>query len=207
MDTQGLLVKGFKARFYDLRQLLNGGYFVYLQALKLIELHPGNTLLDVGCGTGKFLRMLRNKYPLADLYGIEPSLDMLAIAGRENRKKNARLHLSAGNAERLEFQNEMFDWVLSSLTFHHLPMLLKQKAIEESYRVLKHGGRILIVDYGPPSNLLARLYGNFIWSEHAFTQENFDGELYRILTRTKFRVETATVQGGIMHHILAVKEP
>jgi len=61
-----------------------------------------------------------------------------------------------GLVEKIDFADNTFDVVLSSLMVHHLPGDLQQKAFAEIYRVLKPGGRLLVVDFEPPASPIKR---------------------------------------------------
>ena len=96
-------------------------------------------LLDVGCGTGNLLAILKRE-SMAELYGIDLSEKMLKKA----RNKLGRVHLKIGNAENLKYKDKSFDYVFSVDAFHHYSN--QQKAMHEFYRVLKNGGKLMIVD-------------------------------------------------------------
>ena len=89
--------------------------------------------------------------------GIDPSAQMIA----EARRKAARAHLDidfrVAGIEALPFPDATVDVVLSSLMMHHLPGDLKQAGLREIRRVLKPGGRLVIVDFGKRRGILSRL--------------------------------------------------
>ena len=61
------------------------------------------------------------------LNGIDPSEDMIRIAKRKNGSRNSGIQFDVGIGEKLEFEDNRFDLVVSSLTFHHLPIDVKRK--------------------------------------------------------------------------------
>jgi ubiquinone/menaquinone biosynthesis C-methylase UbiE len=185
--TSGHLVQGLRAKYYDIGNAPLGLPLVTLPHVRLISLQPGQSLLDIGCGTGEVIYRAYRKFGEAvSLYGVDPSEDMLEVAQYKLRKAK-NVILETGTGEQLRFQDASFDWIVSSLTFHHIPLDVKRATLRESYRLLKPGGKILISDFGKPTHVIGRLLSN-IWVNHAYTSEFED-----------------TVTGGGIHHTLATK--
>ena len=106
--------------------------FAYLSELEAIKrvLPKKGKGLEVGVGTGKFAQALGIKF------GIDPSIEMLKIA--KKRGINVRL----GDGESLPFKNDTFDYVAIIITICFVKH--PQRVIEESYRVLKNNGKIIV---------------------------------------------------------------
>lgn len=99
-------------------------------------------LLDVGCGTA-FLIDLLSKEHNANFYGLDLSDKMIEIAKNKNIK-NAEFVV--GKSNELPYDNDTFDIVVCSQSFHHYPY--QDAAVEEVYRVLKKGGIYILSDSG-----------------------------------------------------------
>jgi ubiquinone/menaquinone biosynthesis C-methylase UbiE len=115
--------------------------------VELAALGPGEKVLDVGCGTGSLAVAL--KVPAGStgsVHGIDASQEMIEEARRNASKAGADVNFQVGLAEAIPFPNGTFDLVVSQLAIHHLPDDLKQPAFGEMHRVLKSGGRCLIVE-------------------------------------------------------------
>jgi SAM-dependent methyltransferase len=96
------------------------------------------TALDVGCGEGRFCRMLRQRG--IDAIGIDPTPALLAEARRRDPGGDYR----SGRAERLEFEDGRFDLVVTYLTLIDIADF--RAAIAEMARVLRPGGSLLIAN-------------------------------------------------------------
>ncbi len=114
------------------------------------QFHP-QSLLDIGCGTGRLLRMAASRWPAARLTGIDPAGGML----RQARRLTPGATFHTGMAEALPLSDASFDLCLSTISFHHWqdqPLALEQVA-----RILRPGGMFVLMDVYMPFGL----YGIF----------------------------------------------
>jgi ubiquinone/menaquinone biosynthesis C-methylase UbiE len=119
------------------------------KVVRLARLQPGESVLDVGCGTGSLaIAAQRCVGPTGTVYGIDASPEMLARAGKKARKAGVEVVLKNAVAEALPFPDAHFDAVLTTLMLHHLPSEARRQCAREIRRVLKPGGRVLAVDFG-----------------------------------------------------------
>lgn len=112
-------------------------------------------VLDVGCGRGLLLiaaakRLTTGKATGVDVWRSSDLSDNWAEGTYDNARAEGvedRVDVQNGDARQLPFEPESFDVVLSSLTLNNLPKSTdRRKAVEEMIRVLRPGGRILILD-------------------------------------------------------------
>ena len=184
------------AKRYDLmNRLMTGGQDVRWrrQVIQLARLPHNARLLDVGAGTGDLARTALAQFPRAKIIAADFTLEMMRAG-----QKNGALDFSAADALHLPFKNLLFDAVVSGFLMRNVIDL--QKAIQEQYRVLKTGGRIVILDTTRPrKNILSPL----IWLHmHAVIPG-----LGRLLTgvRDAYRYLPETTEGFITAEELAAR--
>ena len=101
-------------------------------------------ILDVGCGTGVFVSRIRAASPRSTVWGVDLVSAMLAQGRARWRSDPEHVAAVQGDSERLPFVAGAFDVVTCANSFHHYPH--QDRAVAEMYRVLKPGGRLLLVD-------------------------------------------------------------
>jgi demethylmenaquinone methyltransferase/2-methoxy-6-polyprenyl-1,4-benzoquinol methylase/phosphoethanolamine N-methyltransferase len=169
--TGGKLIRW--ARFYDpLVWVMAMGKTRSLRALPLdlAALQPGEHVLEVGCGTGAVaLAAARRVGPRGTVVGTDAAPEMIEVARRKARRSRPAVQFRVEPVEAQTAADGSFDVVLSSLMMHHLPGDLKRRALVEIRRVLRPGGRLVIVDFQPETagsghtlsfgQMMARLHG------------------------------------------------
>lgn len=107
----------------------------------------GRVLLDVACGTGRFLHDVKRAHPKLRLIGLDLSESYLARAKRNTRRWAADFTALLAKAEALPFADDAGpDLIASIFLFHELPRKVRRHVIAEIARVLPPGGRAVIVD-------------------------------------------------------------
>jgi ubiquinone/menaquinone biosynthesis C-methylase UbiE len=130
--------------------------------VNLARLEPGESVLDVGCGTGSLaIAAKRHVGGQGQAFGIDASPEMIARAISKSANERIDVSFKTAVAEALPFADATFDAVLSTLMLHHLPSKVRQQCLSEIRRVLKPEGRLLVVDFAKPqdrSGLLAHFH-------------------------------------------------
>ena len=142
-------------RYNLMNRLMTGGQDIRWrrQVIQLARLRPTSRLLDLGTGTGDLAREALAQVPQARVIAADFTLEMMRVG-----QKNGLLNFSSADALRLPFSDSIFDAVVSGFLMRNVIDL--QKSLQEQYRVLKKGGRIVILDTTRPKKNL--LYP-FIW--------------------------------------------
>jgi ubiquinone/menaquinone biosynthesis C-methylase UbiE len=152
VQTEGRLIRW--APYYDVvTNIMTIGQAGRLRKATVDQalIKPGDSVLDVGCGTGEVTLRAKTRSKNGKVYGIDPSPEMIAVARKKAGRKGLEIDFRVGVIESLPFPDASIDVVTSSLMMHHLPENLKVRGLAEIYRVLKPGGRLLIADFMRPT--------------------------------------------------------
>lgn len=171
------------AKRYDLMNRLMTGFQDVRwrrQVIQLARLTDNASLLDLGTGTGDLAREAVLQFPKAKVVAADFTHEMMHVG-----QKTSPLNFSAADALHLPFNDAAFDAVISGFLMRNVIDL--QKGIDEQFRVLKNGGRIVILDTTrPKKNILSP----FIWIHMHFIIPTLGGlltgmrEAYRYLPET-----------------------
>ena len=143
-------------------EILDKGYSKYVRAYDLaVKLLPiwktwikavvphieGNRVLEASFGTGYLLLQFADDY---ETHGIDINNNMIKMAKKNLSQKGVKASLQWANVEELPFPDNYFDSVVNTMAFSGYPN--GKRALAEFHRVLKEGGKLLIVDFDYPSN-------------------------------------------------------
>jgi demethylmenaquinone methyltransferase/2-methoxy-6-polyprenyl-1,4-benzoquinol methylase len=147
---------------------------------------PSNLLLDAGSGYGNMSRLaLKETSGVARIVMYDPITEMLANA-KHLFAPRWEFMMSSGVFEHMPFRDNIFDAVLCGYSLRDAIQL--RQAISEIYRVLKRGGRLIIVDLGKPDNPLIEacvsFYLKYILNILAFAVAGKIGLKFRALYGT-----------------------
>jgi ubiquinone/menaquinone biosynthesis C-methylase UbiE len=109
------------------------------------------TLLDIGCGTGRFLDFVKQAWPRLRVHGLDMSEAYIRHAQRHLRGRS-RASFAVGKAEAIPLPDSSQDAVTSIFLFHELPPKVRRAALREFARVLKPGGRLVLLDSLQPGD-------------------------------------------------------
>jgi ubiquinone/menaquinone biosynthesis C-methylase UbiE len=102
-------------------------------------------LLDIGCGTGRFLDSVKQVWPRLPTVGLDMSEAYIRHAQRE-LKRWSWIRFIVGKAEAIPLPDNSQDAVASIFLFHELPPKMRRVVLNECARVLKPGGRLVLID-------------------------------------------------------------
>jgi ubiquinone/menaquinone biosynthesis C-methylase UbiE len=107
----------------------------------------GPRVLEVSFGTGYLLTKYADRY---ETHGIDYNENMVATARKNLARKGITSDLCQGKVESLPYEDNSFDTVINTMAFTGYPDA--QKALSELHRVLKRGGKLVMVDIAYPKN-------------------------------------------------------
>jgi demethylmenaquinone methyltransferase / 2-methoxy-6-polyprenyl-1,4-benzoquinol methylase len=131
---------------YDLmNRLMTGGQDLRWRkrVIELARMDSHASLLDLGTGTGDLAREALSRFPQAKVIAADFTLEMMRVG-----RKTGPLNFSTADALRMPFKDASFDAVVSGFLMRNVIDL--QRVLDEQYRVLRNGGRIVILDTTRP---------------------------------------------------------
>jgi ubiquinone/menaquinone biosynthesis C-methylase UbiE len=196
-------------RFYDPVVALTRERLWRALAVMYAAPRPDDVIVDVGCGTGSLALLLSRVEPRAQIIGVDPDSDVLAVA-RQKAAGCAAVQWRVGMGDTLvdSVGADSADTVVSSLVLHQCPLPMKRAVLASMFAVLRSGGRLVVADYGWQRSSLMRLAFRIVQlaDGKADTQPNADGIVPELLSEAGFRdVREAevvpTVSGSISVYV------
>ncbi|KAH8480223.1 hypothetical protein Peur_062905 [Populus x canadensis] len=146
----------------EANQVVRGNW---LQAIEQHHLQYSGTtmirdILDIGCSVGVSTRFLADKFPSANVTGLDLSPHFLSVAQFKEKKIGPRknpIKWMHANAEDTGFPPQSFDLVSVSYVFHECPERAIVNILKEAFRLLRPGGTIVVSDQSPKSKILQEM--------------------------------------------------
>lgn len=107
----------------------------------------GPKILEVSFGTGYLLTQYADRF---ETHGIDYNEKLVSVARDNLKKKGITARLQRGNVESLPYDDETFDCIVNTMAFTAYPDGMK--AMSELHRVLKIGGRLVLIDIHHPAD-------------------------------------------------------
>ncbi len=190
-------MEGFTAKWYASLTLKSLDEFKSLAQRIATEIPAGSQVLEVAPGPGYFAIALAS-LGAYQITGVDISRAFVQIARRNAKAAGLDVDFRHGNAASLPFEGKSFDFLLCRAAFKNFTQPVR--ALQEMYRVLKPGGRALIIDLrgdaspksiseevekmrlGPINRVLTKLTFRFMLLKRAYTRKDFE----QFLSQTKF---------------------
>jgi ubiquinone/menaquinone biosynthesis C-methylase UbiE len=140
---------------------------------------PGHDVLDLGCGTGTLVLLIKETCPAANVSGVDIDPRILEIARTKIAAVGVDIRLVQGSATAPPLPPASFDRIVSTLMLHHLTTPQKRDTFGAVRRLLRPGGELHVADWGKPQNVLMQIASlSFRLSDGAETTgANLRGEL------------------------------
>lgn len=143
----------------------------------------GETILDVGCGTGSLAILLKRAAPAARIVGLDPDPSILARAAAKAEAAGVEIEWRQGYARETACMEHAFDKSVSSMVFHQVPLAEKEAGIAAMIAAVRPGGEVHIADFAAQRSRLMRTLFEIVGrvDGSANTRPNARGALERIL--------------------------
>ena len=158
--------------------------------LSLVAPGPGDTILDVGCGTGSFAILMKRECPGARVIGVDPDPAVLKIARAKAERAGVAIESSEAMGDELaQLDSGPAGKVVSSLVFLQCPLPKKRAIVAAIHQALRAGGALFVADYGERRSRAMRLLFRQMQRLDGFesTQPNADGVLSELFTEAMFQ--------------------
>lgn len=128
--------------------------------LAALDPRDGETIVDIGCGTGSQAIAIKQARPGARVIGIDPDPAVLAIAQAKAERADVRVEWVQGLGDQTDalLGKGVADAVISSLVLHQCDEPVKASILRAMTRVARPGARVLIADYGRQRGLMRLLF-------------------------------------------------
>lgn len=164
------------------------------------NIEPGHHILDIGCGTGTLVVMLKRQYPTAQVVGLDPDPKALRRAQIKATRAAVSAQFDPGFADELPYKDESFDQVFSSFMFHHLKEQEREKMLREVLRVLKSGGSFHLLDF--VANNASHGFLDRLFHSHAQMKDNRDTTILELMSRVGLMNVAKVKEGSMLFGLL-----
>jgi ubiquinone/menaquinone biosynthesis C-methylase UbiE len=171
------------------------------ELIKQASIQPNQRVLDLGCGTGTLVVLLKRKYPAAEIVGVDPDPKALQRAQKKVRRAGVAVQLDEGFADELPYEAGTFDRVLSSFMLHHLEEHEREKTLREVLRVLKPVGTFHLLDFAGGEDKAPGRLGRLV-NSHARLEDNSQQRILQLMRRAGFTNAEKVKDGSMLFGLL-----
>ena len=182
--------------FYDPLVKLLGADGIRRTLLKQADLRPGHKVLDIGCGTGTLVTLIKSIHPDVLAVGLDPDPKALARGKRKAERARVSVQFDRGFSDELRYPDAFFDRVFSSFMFHHIYTDQKEKTLREVWRVLSPQGSLHLLDFEPSEGGAHGVLARLLPSSHRF-KDNSEAGILKLMRAAGF-ANSKKVAGGAM---------
>ena len=129
--------------------------------VEVMNINLNDKIIDVGSGTGDLAKIILKENKEISIYSVDLNLEMLSEAKKRfNDQQKKNIKFINANAENLPFENNFFDKYVISFCLRNITYI--EKALHESFRVLKPGGIFYCLEFSAPtSSLMNKIYSEY----------------------------------------------
>ena len=164
------------------------------------NIERAHSVLDVGCGTGTLIVMLKRRYSAVEVVGVDPDSKALQRARKKVGRAGVSVQLDQGFADELRYSERSFDRVFSSFMFHHLDEEERERTSLEVLRVLKPGGSFHLLDF--VADETSHGFFERLFAGHALMKTNTNERILGLITRAGFENVTRVNEGSMLFGLM-----
>lgn len=173
---------------------------------------PGGAVLEIGCGTGRNLIKIAQRYPLARCYGLDVSEEMLRTAREQVAKAGLSERITLAQADATSFDPEAlfgragFERVVISYALSMIPPW--REALAQAMQVVAPGGALHIVDFGDQAHLpgpFRALLNRWLALFHVTPRRDLDAVVTELCAETGTIGGTTRLFGGYSVQAVAIR--
>jgi ubiquinone/menaquinone biosynthesis C-methylase UbiE len=125
--------------------------------VNLAQIKPGDSVLEIGCATGSLSLAAKRQVGLTGrVCAIDIITGMIEVSREKAKQAHLEIDFQEGSIEKIPFSDEHFDEVICSFMIFHMSEKVRNKGIEEIYRVLKPQGKLMVLDLALPAKPVSR---------------------------------------------------
>lgn len=196
------------ARFFDVVVALTRERLWRSLIIVHLAPRPGDVIADVGCGTGTLAAFIGDVEPQAEVIGVDPDPEVLAVARRKFTGSSVQWRQGMGDTLAETLGTGVVDGITSSLVLHQCPVPMKEAILASMFAALRPGGRLVIADFGRQRTVLMRNLFRIVQlaDGKSDTQPNADGIVPDLIAAAGFHdvreaAVVSTVSGSISIYV------
>ena len=183
--------------FYDPFVKLLGADSARRTLLEQANLGSGHRVLDIGCGTGTFVALIKRVHPEVSVVGLDPDPKALTRAKKKAARTGVSIQFDQGFSDELPYADASFNRVFSSFMFHHIRADQREKTLQEVYRILSPGGSLHLLDFESSDNKTQGVLARWLHSSHRL-KDNSEIKIVGLMKSAGFANPTKVGSGALL---------
>lgn len=188
--------------FFGGRNYQDEGHIRHASTLPLPDSGRMTRVLEMGCGTGQLTVAAKERFPEAEVWGVDVGGPMVRYAHMRAMDLGVDVNFTQRLAEDTKFPDNHFDLVFSHLMFHECSAQGSKDIIAEAHRILKPGGKFFPIDLwsrgtrpGPQAYQKYVYWYNHRWNNEVWFVEYADLDLEGTMKKVGFEVNELDRKG------------
>ena len=170
------------------------------ELISAANLRAGQRILDIGCGTGTLVVMLKRQYASSEVAGLDPDPKALRRARIKAKQAGVSVQFDQAFADKLPYKDDSFEHIFSSFMFHHLEERERENMLREVLRILTPSGSFHLLDFvsnHDSHGLLDRWF-----QSHARMKDNSDATILELMSSVGLTNAAKVKEGSMLFGFL-----